>query len=72
MSDLITATEAAALLGVASGPVARRTLDRWKVRPVGRAPGRGGESLYDRAAVEHALAHRPGRGARTDLRKDSA
>lgn len=67
MSDLITATEAADLLGVASGRVARQTLARWGVRPVGRAPGRGGESLYPRDVVEDALARRPGQGARTDL-----
>lgn len=67
MSDLVTATEAADLLGVASGRVARQTLARWGVRPVGRAPGRGGESLYPRDVVEDALARRPGQGARTDL-----
>lgn len=65
--NTITATEAAALMGVSSGPSARRTLTRWGVRPVGRAPGRGGESLYDRGEVERAIANRPGRGARTDL-----
>lgn len=64
---MITATEAARLLGVSSGPNARRTLDRWGIQPTGRAPGRGGESLYDETAVRRALAQRPGRGARTDL-----
>lgn len=67
MSDLVTATEAADLLGVASGRVARQTLARWGVRPVGRAPGRGGESLYPRDVVVEALRRRPGQGARTDL-----
>ena len=51
MSDAITATEAATILGLADGPTARRTLSRWGVPPVGRAPGRGGETLYDRDTV---------------------
>lgn len=68
MSSTITASEAAPLLGVASGRVARQTLARWGVAPVGRGPGRGGESLYNRAEVEHAIANAPGRGARTDLK----
>src|SRR5690606_2841203 len=67
VSELITASEAAALLGVASGRVARQTLARWGVRPTGRAPGRGGESLYPRDVVVDALRRRPGQGARTDL-----
>lgn len=62
MSELITATEAAPLLGVASGRVARQTLARRGIRPVGRAPGRGGESLYRRADVEYTVAHPPRRG----------
>lgn len=67
MGETMTATEAATLLGVASGRVARQTLARWGVHPVGRGPGRGGESLYDADEVRRALDHRPGRGARTDL-----
>lgn len=60
MSDRITATEAAGILGLGSGPSARRTLRRWDIHPIGRAPGRGGESLYDRSVVEDAQAARPG------------
>lgn len=63
----MTASEAAHVLKLASGPDARRTLARWGVAPVGRAPGRGGESLYDTDAVHAAVAARPGQGARTDL-----
>jgi hypothetical protein len=65
----ITATEAAELMGVATGRNARSQLDRWGVRPIGRAAGRGGESLYDTAEVRDAIATRPGRGARTDLQR---
>lgn len=67
MDEHITATEAAAILGLGHAASARRTLRRWDIHPTGRAPGRGGESLYDRSAVENAQAARPGQGARTDL-----
>lgn len=55
-----------------SGPSAtgsaRKTLYRWGLSAVSRAPGRGGESLYDADQVRAAHAARPGRGTRTDLR----
>lgn len=60
MTETITASEAATILGVSAGAHARRTLDRYQVRPIGRAPGKGGESLYDRDAVEAVQAARPG------------
>lgn len=65
----ITSTQAAEVLGVANGDVARYTLARWGVKPVARQIGRGGENLYLLTEVRRALAARPGRGARTDLRK---
>jgi hypothetical protein len=46
---------------------ARKQLSRWGLLAVGRAPGRGGESLYAADQVQAAHAHRPGRGKRTDL-----
>lgn len=68
MDDLITASESASLMGVASARGARNNLARWGVQP---APWRSqrGESLYRRSEVEHAIANRPGRGSRTDLRR---
>jgi hypothetical protein len=60
--DLITATEAAQILGLADGATARRTLTRRSIMPVGRAPGRGGESLYRRDSVEHERDYPPLRG----------
>lgn len=62
-----TLTEVAGYLKATSAGSARRTLSRWGVAAVGRQPGRGGESVYDRAAVEAARAARPGRGHRSDL-----
>lgn len=57
-----------------SGPsatgTARKQLHRWGITAEGRAPGRGGESLYAADQVQAAHTHRPGRGTRTDL-KDS-
>ena len=49
---------------------ARKQLSRWGFAAEGRAPGRGGESLYAADLVQAAHAHRPGRGTRTDLRPD--
>ncbi|WP_410570553.1 hypothetical protein [Amycolatopsis sp. cmx-4-61] len=62
MSGHITASVAAALLGVATADSANRTLRRWGVDAVGRQPGRGGENLYAEAAVRAAVADRPRRG----------
>ncbi len=63
-----TLAEVATYIGASSTDSARRTLSRWKVRAVGREPGRGGASLYDPAEVRAAKEARPGRGARTDLK----
>ncbi|MFF0052578.1 MULTISPECIES: hypothetical protein [unclassified Streptomyces] len=64
-----TIAEVAEYIGAASTDSARRTLSRWGVRATGREPGRGGASLYDREQVRTAKAARPGRGARSDLKK---
>lgn len=58
------------MMGLATGAAARDKLRRLGHAPVARRPGRGGENLYRRADVEHAIAHAPGRGARTDLHRD--
>jgi len=62
-----TLGEVTAWLGAASPGSARRTLHRWGIASVGRLPGRGGESLYDRGQVLAARDGRPGRGHRSDL-----
>lgn len=46
----------------------RNTLDRWGVEAKGRAPGKGGESLYNRNEVEAAFERRP-RPPRPDLKR---
>ncbi len=58
-------------LGVTPGS-ARVQMRRWGFSAEGRAPGRGGESLYAADLVQAAHTHRPGRGARTDLRDADA
>jgi hypothetical protein len=67
-----TLTQAAAHIGAGSPASARVSLRRWGVKPTGREPGRGGESLYDAHAVRAAKAARPGRGARTDIDRRTA
>ena len=72
-----TLTQVAAHLGfggtsaTAAGS-ARKQLSRWGITAVGRAPGRGGESLYDADQVRVAAEQRPGRGARTDLKPQTS
>ena len=41
---------------------ARKQLSRWGFVAEGRAPGRGGESLYAADQIQAAHTHRPGRG----------
>ena len=64
MRSLLTATEAAAVLGVKDSRAARDTLRRWGVTPVGRGAGRNGENRYPAGLVWHRLQGRPGRGWR--------
>lgn len=71
-NDLWTIDQVTAYLGAASTGSARRTLSRWGVQAVARQPGRGGQSLYDPVEVRRAHAARPGRGTRTDLRRDAS
>lgn len=52
-------------LGYSGPPAAgsaRKQLSRWGLHAVGRAPGRGGESLYAADQVQALHASRPGRG----------
>jgi hypothetical protein len=68
--ELWSVADVAAFLGAASPASARRTLGRWGVTATTYMPGPSGriEARYDPAQVRQAAAHRPGRGARTDLR----
>ena len=66
-SPTMTLAEVVAYIGAASEGSARKTLSRWGVSAVGREPGRGGASLYDRTEIREAKAGRPGRGHRSDL-----
>ena len=49
---------------------ARVQMRRWGIEAIGRAPGRGGESLFAADQVRAAHLNRPGRGYRTDLDDD--
>ncbi|MFC5202106.1 hypothetical protein, partial [Streptomyces kaempferi] len=68
-----TVTQVAELLGF-TGPStagsARKQLSRWGLSAVGRAPGRGGESLFASDQVQAAQAARPGRGRHGATRVD--
>lgn len=64
MRSLLTASEAATVLGVKDSRAARDTLNRWGVRPVGRGPGRTGENTYPADLVWMHHQNRPGRGWR--------
>lgn len=48
--------------GASAAGSARKQLSRWGFTAEGRAPGRGGESLFAADQVQAAHAHRPGRG----------
>lgn len=65
--ELVSTSEAAALLGLRSPSDAGRTLRRWGLLPTSRQPGQSGENLWDAADVTTAIANRPGQGRRTDL-----
>jgi len=64
MRSLLTATEAATVLGVKDSRAARDTLRRWGVHPIGRGPGRTGENTYPAELVWLRHQNRPGRGWR--------
>ncbi|MER7498316.1 hypothetical protein ABT033_37725 [Streptomyces pharetrae] len=70
-SATMTLAEVTEYIGATSTGSARKTLSRWGVTAVGREPGRGGASLYDREQIRAAKAARPGRGHRSDLEKES-
>lgn len=68
--ELWTLTRVAEYLGyqgASAAGSARKQLHRWGITAEGRAPGRGGESLFAADQVQAAHASRPGRGRRTDL-----
>jgi len=60
-----------AFLGAASTKSASRTLSRWSVKAVTYERGASGrpEARFDAGQVRAAKEARPGRGARTDLRR---
>ena len=70
MADLVSSSEAAPLLGVATGEAARDKLRRHGAQPVSRRPGRGGENLYRRSDIEQVVRDAPGKGSRTDLHRN--
>lgn len=61
--SLLTATEAAIVLGVKNARTARDTLNRWGIEPVGRGSGRTGENHYpaDHVWDGQLSPHRRGR-----------
>jgi len=69
VGKLAPLSELAARHGYKDGPSLRRFLTRHGVQAAGRAPGRGGESIYDEDVVAQAKKYAPGKGARTDLRR---
>lgn len=64
MRSLLTASEAATVLGVKDSRAARDTLRRWGIKPIGRGPGRTGENTYPAELVWLHHQNRPGRGWR--------
>ncbi|MFE6868291.1 hypothetical protein ACFVFS_17215 [Kitasatospora sp. NPDC057692] len=66
--EMWTLQQAADHMGATSAKVAAQALRRLGVEAVGRAPGRGGQSIYNAAEVMYVHATRPGQGARTDLK----
>lgn len=65
--ETMTTGEVQVLLGFAHAASARKQLARWGIEPVGRTLA--GEKTWPAAAVRAKAASRPGRGARTDLRR---
>jgi hypothetical protein len=48
---------------------ARKTMSRWGLYPVGRAAGRGGETVYAADQIQAAQSARPGKGRRGAARE---
>lgn len=67
LPEIMTRDEVAEHCGIAPSAVSS-TMTRWGVPAIGRESGRGGQSIYDRAAVVEAHTAAPGQGRRTDLR----
>lgn len=67
--EVLTAEQVADEIGLSSAAAARKTLSRWGVQAVRSQPSAAGrlQAVYDAGQVREAMAHRPGRGARTDL-----
>jgi hypothetical protein len=57
--------------GASATGTARKAMSRWGLSAVGRAPGRGGESLYAADQVQAVHAARPGKGRHGAARSES-
>ncbi|MGH7743320.1 MAG: hypothetical protein ACREQ5_00660 [Candidatus Dormibacteria bacterium] len=57
-----TLSQAAQFLGSPTTDAAYRMLHRYKIKPVARETGRGGQNLYDANQVQQVAQQRPGRG----------
>lgn len=69
MAERWTTKQVAAYLGIEPDTYPRYREEQGAPGPVGREPGRSGQNVYDADEVRAWHANRPGRGARTDLRK---
>lgn len=70
--ELWTVSEVAKYLGYSGDSAngsARKQLSRWGLKPEGRQPGRGGESLFAADQVRDAHENRPGRGRWAESRR---
>jgi hypothetical protein len=72
-AELWNITQAAAYIGAATNKSATSTLSRWGIKAAGyeRSPAGRAQALYLAVEIRAAKEARPGRGARTDLRKDT-
>lgn len=72
-AELWNISQVAAHIGAASDKSATSTLSRWGIKAVGyeRSPAGRPRALYSADEIRAAKEVRPGRGARTDLRKET-
>jgi len=69
--QILTTVQVAELLGLGSPAAARVQLKRWGLEPCG-TDSVTGEKLWRRREVDERRQGRPGRGARTDLKRPQA
>lgn len=68
MTDQPTTSQVQQMLGLATSAAARAQLARWGIKRVGMTVA--GEATWPGAEIEQRITARPGRGARTDLKKE--